>query len=852
MRQLLLRISLAAVLAGLLTVTLGGCSKKSRVTKPPPAPGSQGGIGKPERTERPARTTGLGPAWEQNVRIRSALDQGDAPKAERLARAVIEKQPANAEAHFLLGKSLMAQNKREPARPFFEKAMALAPDNSLFRRALAENLDLAAQEAVTQDDPRRAIDLWKRCLAMKYKPTQTGQNLAEAFRRHAELLRRKGQNAEAEKAYREAVSLLPENPVPRLDLATLLLGADRLLEAERVLKDLVEGHPSFEPGHLAYARLLYRMGDVHGAQTHIDRLLAARPESEEAKALKAELAREVPVTPTGSSTAAGAQPDPDLVQKLTILESSGNFQGQARLLREFLASNPAADWAHLRLAMALERAGDIPAALTAVDTYLKGHADDPRAQFFKARCLQLSGDLDGALQILTILDQEKKANLQVYDEIGQVYAKKGKFEEAKTYWHKALAIDPEYAGVAFNFGQLAMEQRDFATARAWFDKAIQKEPYNTKYRYFAGLNLKQAGLGAEAQATWQSAKGWLSTGDPYGARILRALGEEIPAAPPISTLTAPPPPLTPAATAVPGAPPETPSAPPPAPAPGATAAAGGSPPTTADGPPDQVYLAALEAARAGDFPSAIAGFQEVLRQRPGNVNALINLGKIYTTQQQHAAASLQYLLAVRAAPDNLHANKALIKSLGELGLHRQAAELTGRLLQANPALAAEFPDYRANAPLPRSNPRAYEPFVRTLLQNRQPEEALPIIQAAVAENPETARFVVLEGEVQYCLNQLDTAEATLQRAIAMDNADPEPYIKLGDLYAARQRMDQAFAQYQLAQKARFLDPDTAFEIVDRLGAIGKKAEANILLSRLKGMNLSESQLEKLKSRTATP
>lgn len=845
MRHPLLRLCLAAVLAALLAVTLGGCTKKRRATSPTPTPDAPGGaIGKPARTERPARTTGTGPAWEQNVRIRSALDQGDARQAERLARAVIDKQPANAEAHFLLGKSLMAQNQREAARPFFEKAMALAPDNSLFRRALAENLDLSAQEAIARDDPRRAIELWKRCLAMKYKPSQIGQNLADAFRRQGERLRQKGQTAEAEKAYREAMALLPENPAPQLDLATLLLEADRLLEAERILKGLVESHPSFEPGQLAYARLLHRMGDIQGARTHLDRLLAARPDSEEAKALKAELDREVPLTPTPSGPEAQSQPDPDLVQKLTVLESAGNFQGQAALLREFLAANPNADWAYLRLAMALERAGDIPGALQAVETYLKGHADDPRAQFCKARCLQLSGDLDGALRILTILDQEKKANLQVYDEIGQVYAKKGQFEEAKKYWKKALAIDPEYAGVAFNFGQLAMEQGDFATARAWFDKAIQKEPYNTKYRYFAGLNLKQAGLGAEAQATWQSARAWLNTGDPYGARILRALGEDVPTGTPPATTTA-------TTVMTPAKPPA--SAPPP-PAPPLTAPSGPVPATTptSESPLDQRYLAALEAARAGDFPTAIAGFQEVLRQQPDNVNALINLGKIYTAQEQHAKASLQYLLAVRAAPDNPHAAKALIKSYTELGLHRQAAELTGRLLQAHPNLAAEFPDYRPDAPLPRSNPRAYEPFVRLLLQHRQPEEALPIIQAAVEENPEMARFVVLEGEVRYCLNQLEAAEATLQRAIGMDNADPEPYIKLGDLYAARQRLDQAFAQYQLAQKARFLDPDTAFEIVDRLVAIGKKPEANLLLSRLKGMNLSESQLEKLKSRTETP
>lgn len=855
------RLGLALLLLAVLGLTLSGCKKpRSQTTTPDQQ-------NKPPRSERPSRTAGLGPSWEQNVRVRSALDQNDVPRAERLARAIVDKQPANAEAHFLLGKALMAQKKTDDARTFFEKAAALAPDNSLYRRTLAENLDLAAQEAITKDDPPRAIGFWKRCLGLKYKPAQTEQNLAEAYRAQGEALRGKKQEAEAEKAFREAMALIPANPIPRLDLATLLLASDRLLEAERVLKDLVDAHPSFEPGHLAYVRLLHRMGDIRGAQAQIDRLLGLKPDSEAALALKAELEKEVPIGPGGPSrprtgsepdfglgSEPGLEPDPDLVQKLTILESTSNFQGQAELLREYLKAHPEGDWARLRLGMVLERAGDVPGALAAVEEFLATHAGDPRAQFFKARCLQLSGDLDGALAILDILVQEKKANLQVFDEIGQVYAKKGRFDEAKAAWNKALAIDPEYAGVLFNFGQLAMEQKDFAAAGTHFDQAIQKEPFNLKFRFFAGLNLKQQARQAEARAAWQSAKVYLNAGDPYGARILRALGEPVPAAPPVSPLTAPPPTLT--TGAPPPLPPATPTGSATTAAPPEVAGVGAAAPPPAGqvpgGSAEPTYLAALDAARAGQFPEAIAGFQAVLQDSPNNLNARINLGKVYAAQGSQAEAALQFLLAVRTSPDHPAATKALLNAYTELGLHRQAADLTGRLVQANPARAAEFPEFKAGAALPRSNPRAYEPFVRTLLQNRQPEEALPVIQAAVAENPENPRFVVLEGEVRYCLGQLEEAERTLQRAITMDPADPEPFLKLGDLYAARQQMDQAFAQYQLAQKARFLDPDTAFSIVDRLEAIGKKTEANLLLSRLKGMNLSQPQLEKLRARTATP
>jgi len=876
----ILRVCLSTLSVIALAFGLAGCGS-SRSRENPVGP----------TKDRP-KAADVGPGWEQNVRIRSALDQGDAPRAERLARSIVDRQPANAEAHFLLGKSLLSQKKLVPARQYLEKATVLQPENSLYRRTLAENLDQGAQEALQKDDPKQAINFWKRCITFKYKPKQTEKNLAGAYRQLGEVLRNEKKDSEAEAAFRDAISIMPDNPLPRLDLANLLSETDRLLEAERVLKELIDLKPSFEPGRIAYARLLYRMGDIRGSKAWTEKILSMSPENPEAIALKAELEGEVPMTPSAVSAPAASDldADPDIVQKLTILESSSNFKGQAEILEEYLIAHPSASWAQLRLGMVLERSGDITGALSAVNRYLQGQPEDSRAQFFKARCLQLSGDLEGALAILTILDAENKSNIQVYDELGQVYAKMGQFEKAKTYWSKALKTDPDYASVLFSFGQLAMEQKNTTEAKSYFDRAVQKEPFNLKFRYFAGLNLKQAGLDSEALAVWKSAKVNLNPSDLYGARILRALGEPVPVAPPISNLTAHPPALlmsgeptiqpTPVATAqrksatpdVPDVPnatgmpvaPVTPDIPvaqagpvtlntPDRPVTSVTLSSqtGASPVAPpADG--DLAYTAALDAARGGRFPEAIAGFETVLQNDPANFNALINLGKVYSAQGNHAQASLQYQRALLAAPENQHAMKALIRSYSDLGLHRQAAELTKSAIEKFPSMAADFPEMKAGSSLPKSNPRAYEPFIRLLLQDHHPEEAQKIIRAGIEENPDNPKLLVLEGEVLYCLNQLDQAEATLRRAIEMDNANPLPFLKLGDLYAARKDFDQAFAQYQLAQKAKFLDPDTAFEIVDRLIAIGKSTEGNLLLSRIKGMNLSESQVAKLRDRKGTP
>jgi tetratricopeptide (TPR) repeat protein len=766
---------------------------------------------------------------ERYLKIRAALDRKDFRGAEKLSLKVVEKTPDDHQARFLLARSLIGLDKPGSAQNHLEKALAIQPDNPAYKRLLGEILHNSASEHIKADRMEKAIDTWKRCLTLKYQSRETEENLMEAYAMWGLKLREEKNPQQAEEIYREGMSLFPQSSTLNLALADLLLSSDRLLEAQLLLQKTNEAFPKLEKSRFTYAGLLYRMGDVRGALRELEALLAFAPGNQEAINLKAQLQNEIPITQMATQIhdfADGEEPPAEVIERLAVMESAGDLQGQILLLQEFRASRPTAHWATLREATLLEKLGRPKDALNLLEGYLRERPDDERAHFLTARCRQLSGDFAGALSLLQAMISDRKANQQVFLEIGQVLAKMGKFDEARQNWQRVLDMDSENPEALFHFGQLAMEQGRFAEARTYLDRAVHQEPFNLKFRFFQGMNLKQAGNHEEAQKVWESARGFLNPQDPYGSRIQRALAGTSGSVAPDS----------PAATFVATSPSAFDPSGPTAVQPGILA--GPKPPIP--GIHDPVYQSALEAARSGRMSEAIIGFQTALSTNPQNLNALINLGNAFTAMDRHGDAAVQYIRALQLSNGNHYSTQALDKALEELGIRGKARM----------GLAGKLP-IGGGTGRERSNPRGFEPLARAFIDHGLAAEALPFVECGLEENPEQAALIVLRGEILGKQGQTQLAEADLRKALEMDKQNPLPYVKLGDLYAATQRQDLALEQYQAALKARFIDPDTMFVIHDRLQQMGRSVDAVTIINRLRGMNLSNVQLEKLKERRGT-
>ena len=83
---------------------------------------------------------------------------------------------------------------------------------------------------------------------------------------------------------------------------------------------------------------------------------------------------------------------------------------------------------------------------------------------------------------------------------GETYMSKRQYADAEIYLWQALQINPEFVPALIDMGSLKSEQRDFAGAIRYLNKAAALEPSNASAHYNLALVYKMQGKFAEAQA----------------------------------------------------------------------------------------------------------------------------------------------------------------------------------------------------------------------------------------------------------------------------------------------------------------------------------------------------------------
>jgi len=810
------KLILVPACGAMLALNLAGCGGKKK-SKNPVAPVS----------ETAAAEDGKFSTWSDNAEIRAAIEAQDYATARSLASSRIAETPGDARAHFLLGQALAGEKKYAEARKSYETAVELAPDDRNYTRALHDCLAQMIDVALGKNMASEAIELGKKLIQAGYKSEEIEPKLAKAYNITATRLIDTENLVEAESMLREAVNLLPDQPETRLLLARLLMKGDRLMESERELRALTEMSTDFVEGLTAYAALLHRMGEVRKASDMLNKALKLDPQNAEAVELRASFSRDLPAGADASSESTTSLET--INARLKTLERTGNLSEQKKLLENLVTLYPSESSALLNLSMVCEKLGVIDEAYKYAERYLNNNPESSSGKLQMARCLYQLGENDRAMKLIEEIEPSYHDKLEIMAEKGQILARSGNFDEARKIWQQVLTTDPEHVATLFNYAQLEMESGKHKEAQEYFEKAIRKEPFNHKYRYFAGINLIQSGLKDQAHSLWAASRNSLNHEDPYAARILRALGEEGTQTPVVS-LSSPPPSLS-ATTASESTPAYVPRS------------------VIEESPADADYERALEYARGGFFNEAIEAFRHVLQRTPENFNALMNLGKVYTATRSHEMACANYLKALKLDPRNVFALRALANGYSEIGMHSLAAEITEQVRLTNPDQLESFPRYAQKNP--KSNPRAYEPLAKAMINEGLFTEALALVNTGIAQQGDLNSLYLLQGDVYKSQGQYEAALAAYKTSLSREPQNPEPYIRMGDLFIASGQLSSAAEEYHKALKAGFIEPDSMFDIADRFRQIGREIDAQRVLGRIKGMNLNQAQLKKLDQRLGT-
>jgi arylsulfatase A-like enzyme/tetratricopeptide (TPR) repeat protein len=231
------------------------------------------------------------------------MAQGDEAGAVKRLEAVLEEDPGNPQARFLLAAGYEKLDRVAEAREILDGVLKEEPDNL---RALIAMAGILAK----QGDREHTVAICKRTLAKDSRNTQAMALIADAYMDEHD-------NAAALPYLRNAVEIQPKLTRNRTNLAACLMGLGRLQEAETELKGVLAEHPRFplasfnlglayeEQGRLEEARaayaaevehhpdtvparfnlgnLLLRLGDAAGAEEQMRGILDVKPDEPRAR-----------------------------------------------------------------------------------------------------------------------------------------------------------------------------------------------------------------------------------------------------------------------------------------------------------------------------------------------------------------------------------------------------------------------------------------------------------------------------------------------------------------------------------------------------------------------------------------
>jgi Flp pilus assembly protein TadD len=191
----------------------------------------------------------------------------------------------------------------------------------------------------------------------------------------------------------------------------------------------------------------------------------------------------------------------------------------------------------------------------------------------------------------------------------------------------------------------------------------------------------------------------------------------------------------------------------------------------------------------GGLAEATKMLERAVALDPQLAAARFNLGLAYEEQGRVAEAEREYLVTIERLPNDPVPRINLAMMLLDMGRPEDAAA-----------------QLRAAGPMVRGDVLLSIAVGEGFRRSRLPEEAVPVLRAALSQAPEPPPTELLAelALAYYAVGDVDAAEATMRRAVAQDELDPALQYAYGSILAKQGQLGKARAHLRRAAK---LDPD---------------------------------------------
>ncbi len=455
-------------------------------------------------------------------------DESLVPDVEEKVQDVLQVDPENSQALFVLAASQVRSGKPQEAEKYLRQALEKSPAHLRSSLALAQmkigEKDLAGAEAVLAEAVRQDPHSTDALVALGVFYAATGKpaeaearfrqalaadaKCAPALLQLAALEVRQGKKQEAEQSYRQLSTLGLEEFQPalgihyiqegRLDeaiaeferlakanhqdraarsrLAAAYIAAHRITDAERLLGDALKRNPKDVDALVQRAGLYLRGGDAEKARNDMSAVLKLRPDSAEAHFLMA------------------------AVHKATRTA----FQHRQEL-NEALRFDPAYLPARLDLAAALVAGGEAKAALDLLDAAPEPQKQSLPLQVARNWALIGAGDADGARKLVeALLAHTKTPDLLLQDAVLKAAAKN--WTGARTAAEEILDANPKDLRALRLLAGVYAAQKQIAAGTEKLKQYATRSPNSPPVQILYARWLLEAGHPAEARAALEAVK----------------------------------------------------------------------------------------------------------------------------------------------------------------------------------------------------------------------------------------------------------------------------------------------------------------------------------------------------------
>jgi Tfp pilus assembly protein PilF len=212
-------------------------------------------------------------AWER-------WRNGDLAAAEIHARQAIRFDEQDAWAYFLLGCILVEAQRPHEAEAPMTRAVRLRPTKAGFHRKLGELFHHLGLASDAMDEERRYLKSAEKCFraAIRLNPEDAAAHCALALRLAGSM-----RHEEAERAYRTAVALEPEEPKYHCGLGEYLVFRGRKAEGKSSLDTALRLDLNGYRANLYMGQFFTYEGKLTQARRYLERALRAWPQSTQAR-----------------------------------------------------------------------------------------------------------------------------------------------------------------------------------------------------------------------------------------------------------------------------------------------------------------------------------------------------------------------------------------------------------------------------------------------------------------------------------------------------------------------------------------------------------------------------------------